>query len=136
MVRRSLVLLLAVLCVAFQKDHDVKILHPKARLVLGGFKATALPFQAWVERNDAHRFVQLEVWDISGTPHTRVQSSGWSIDGDSPKFQPTARPLIVHLGPGVYTFRALACTSVTEESECGRVRASASQEVRVCGESC
>jgi hypothetical protein len=133
--RRGLLLALTLCAVAASDAHDVRLLQPKAKIVLSGPRGTSLPFQAWVARHPDNRWVQLEVW-LDGM---RVQSSGWDIDGDAAAVQPAVKPLIVHLAPGTYAFRVLACSSVTDQSECGRVRASAVQEVRVCAgdlESC
>jgi hypothetical protein len=126
---RGVLLTLVLTCVAFTASHDVRLIQPKAKIVLSGPRGTSLPFQAWVARHPDNRWVQLEVW-LDGM---RVQSSGWDIDGDAAAVQPSVKPLIVHLAPGTYAFRVLACSSVTDASECGRVRASVSQEVKVCG---
>lgn len=72
---RRVVLLSLCLCLAAQKSHDVRILHPKARLVMGGFRGASLPFQAFVERHPDHRLMQLEVWDVTFQPAVRIQMS-------------------------------------------------------------
>lgn len=129
--RRWLVLSLTLCAVALSDTPAaVKVTQPRAAFVLSGPRGVTLPFQAWVQRHPDNRWVQLEVWNGD----LRVQSSGWSIDGDgAAQTQPTYKPLSVTVGPGRYAFRALVCTSVDDDSECERVRGSAVHEVRVCG---
>ena len=113
-------------------DKAVRIMLPAREIVLAGPRGTSVFFQAFVLRHPDNRWVQLEAWE----GEVRILASGWDIDGDSPQIQPTYKPLTLYLGPGRYTLRALACASVTEKSECGRVRASATMELHVCGEDC
>lgn len=117
---------------AFPAPDAIRFVQPRATVTLAGPRgASNIPIQAWVERHHANRWVQIEVW----TNGDRVQSSGWSIDGeDAARLQPTYRPLTATTLPtGRHTFRALVCTSVTEESECDRIRASAELTFHVCG---
>jgi hypothetical protein len=131
--RRGILLALVLCCVALSgpSHDDVRFLLPIRPIVLAGPRGTDVQYQAWVKRHPANRFVQIEVWD----GETKIKSDGWDIDGDSPQIQPTYRALLVRLGPGRYTFRALACTSA-DEGQCAKVRASAVLQFRVCGESC
>ena len=111
---------------------DVKFIQPRSTIVLAGPAGVSqIPLQARIEPHAANRWVQFEVW----TGDLVVESQAWSLDGENAAaLQPTYRPLhLGRLGHGQHTFRVLVCTTVTDESKCGRVRAMASMIFRVCG---
>lgn len=127
---RYVVLSCVLLAVAATDSHDkMRVIQPARQIVLSGPRGASVFYQIWLPRHRDNRWVQLEVWDGD----LRIQSSGWSIEGEhDAQIQPTMRPLAVHLAPGRYDFRALACSSVTEQNQCGKVRQSVTMPMRVC----
>jgi hypothetical protein len=120
-------LLLALACVAglaWRADQPaIRFLHPQSRTVLVGPRGVTIPVQVWIERDAAHR--QLEIaWDGEGC------SGKWSraLDGDAEsRIQPQYAPLRVHVHAGACTFVARTFDGA------GRVKLRAEFTLRACG---
>jgi len=123
--RRTLLLIPILVCVALTDGHDLKFLHPKARMVIVGVRRVEIPVQIWIERHPDNRAYRID-WSGESCPGG---SSAKTLDGDrESRVHPEFKPLAVSL-----TQAGVCQIAASVYGPGGKVRSATAIEIKGCG---